>query len=334
MTKTPSISVIMPVFNSENTVHAAIESILNQTFREFEFIMIDDGSTDDSYAIMQQYQQIDNRVRVIQQQNQGITVALNAAINHAQGEYIARMDADDIAYPQRLEAQHQLMSQYLSIGICGTQIEIFGAKTGIGHVPTDPTIAKFTLLFRTPVYHPTVMIRRSLLEKHQLRYDPENTYIAAEDYDLWLRASKYTEIANHPDTLLRYRISDTQITHRLSDAQKASTYHIYRRLLAPLGIIPKTQELAVHLAVGWRSLKANGIPIADAEIWLKKILQANNQQQVYAPDAFAKFIGDLFYINCRNYGGEFATWWLFVKSPLSQFVPKAKWIKLLGHVLR
>ena len=328
----PAISVIMAVYNNQETVGAAIESILEQSFTSFEFIIIDDGSSDESGEILRDYASDDKRIKLVTQENQGLTKSLNRALSLAQGQYIARMDADDISLAERLELQVQFMQQNPQLGMCGTQIEFFGTKQGKSPVPTSPHDAKLMLLFRTPVFHPAVLIRHAVLKDNNLQYDPG--FVTAQDYDLWVRLAKFTEIANLTQTLLRYRVSEQQITVRKREAQLAATFRIYTRLLQQFHISPTDTELQVHLAIAWHTVKADGIRLQEVAAWLNRLVIANQAHNVYPQQPFTNYLADLWYLTCRHYGGGLKTWWLFIRSPLRQFVAKDKWLKLFVHVLR
>jgi glycosyltransferase involved in cell wall biosynthesis len=329
--QTPTISVIMAVYNNQETVRAATESILKQSFTDFEFIIIDDGSIDQSSKILNDLASKDKRIKLISQENHGLTTSLNRGLSYAKGQYIARMDADDISLTNRLELQYQFLRQNPHIGVCGTQMELFGAKNGKSTVPTSPQEINIMLLFRPPVFHPTVMIRHSILQNNNLQYDP--SFVTAQDYDLWVRLSKFTDIANLPQFLLCYRISEQQITAQKREAQLTATFRIYTHLLQQFLIAPTYEELQIHLATAWHNVKKSETRLADVDAWLNKLITANQQYNIYPQQPFAKYLADLWYLACREHRGGLATWRQFVSTPLSQFVTKDKWFKLLAHVL-
>ena len=205
----PVISVIMPVYNGEKYLAEAIDSILSQTFSDFELIIIDDGSTDDSLAILKKYQAIDVRVRVFSRENKGVSNTLNECICLARGEWIAHMDQDDIALPQRFEKQLQHLAE-TGADICGSWIQLFGISSSeiVKYAQTDAAI-KVELLFMSAFAHPTVVVKTSLIK--QLYYD--NAWNFIQDYDLWIRAAQVGwKMANVPEVLLRYRKHSAQIT--------------------------------------------------------------------------------------------------------------------------
>jgi len=206
MSSSPKISVVMPVYNAGPYLRDAMSSILDQTFRDFEFIIINDGSTDGGAFILNEYERKDIRIKVLHQDNQGMIAALNRGCRLARGQYIARMDADDISDTRRFERQLEYIEQHAEIGILGTgtcNIDKNGRMRTQGRWPTNPKMLKWTHFFGVCVAHPTVLMRREILERVNF-YRPDATH--GEDVDLWLRASKITEFGNVPEILFKYRI--------------------------------------------------------------------------------------------------------------------------------
>ncbi len=209
----PKISVVMPAYNAEKYIGKSIDSILNQTYGDFEFIIINDGSGDRTKEIILSYS--DDRIVYLENEiNSGIVVTLNKGLEYATGEYIARMDADDIAVAERLEKQIEFMEKNRDVGVLGTGICIFGENIN-EHArvfTTNPEQLKAELIFNSCIAHPTVMIRSRILKNNGLRYDMK--YAGAEDYNLWWKIAKVSRIATLPDILVRYRIHSSQITKK------------------------------------------------------------------------------------------------------------------------
>lgn len=222
----PKISVVLPVYNAEKYITDAIDSILNQTVTNFELIIINDGSTDASLTILQSYQSMDARIRLFSRENRGLVTTLNEGIDLAKGEWLARMDADDIAMPQRFERQLQHLKQ-TEADICGTWVTFFGTadKRTIKHPISDDAI-KISLLFGTVFAHPTVIMRTELIK--DLRYD--EAWENCEDYDLWERADRAGwKMTNIPEVLLLYRQHDAQISTATFIKQQELTQKIRHR---------------------------------------------------------------------------------------------------------
>lgn len=224
--KIPVISVAMPVYNGELHLVEAINSILAQTYTNFEFIIIDDGSTDSSLKVLEGYQKKDCRIRLISRENRNLATTLNDIIDLSRGKWIARMDQDDIALPHRFEAQLQWLEK-TNADIAGSWVKRFGTSDKrIVMLPQTDEAIKVDLLFRSPFAHPSVMMRSELVK--ELRYD--KAWEKAEDYDLWTRAAEAGWImTNVPEVLLLYRVHATQISTKTAEMQQQLGQGIRRR---------------------------------------------------------------------------------------------------------
>lgn len=209
----PRVCVLMSVHNARKTLAQTVDSILNQTLRDFEFLIIDDASTDASRDMLQRYAAQDNRIRLVRHdQNAGLTQRLNEGIRLTNCELIARMDADDEALPERLKVQCEFMNAHPAVALAGSFIYAMGRSTKYDRLITYPTShAEISTKLRQDncIAHPTVIFRRDAVMAVGL-YRPE--FKAAQDYDLWLRLSRKYEIANIPVPLLRYRFAVGGIT--------------------------------------------------------------------------------------------------------------------------
>lgn len=225
MNEAPLVTVAMPVYNGSLYLHQAIASILNQSFTNFEFIIIDDGSTDNSVDIINSIRATDPRIKFIARENRGFSNTVNEIIALARGKWIARMDQDDIALPNRFERQLGWIELHTA-DICGTWMECFGVRGGgIRSHPVDDDSIKTGLLFGSVLAHPTVMLRASLAR--DLKYDPQ--WDKAEDYELWTRAALAgLKMTNVPEVLLRYRQHPTQISHVSAMKQRALSQLVRR----------------------------------------------------------------------------------------------------------
>lgn len=222
----PVISVALPVYNGGQYLAEAIDSILAQTFADFELIIVDDGSTDNSLQVLRNYQKRDARIRLIARENRNLATTLNDIIDLARGKWIARMDQDDIALPHRFERQLEWLKE-TGADISGSWVQRFGSsdKRLVRLRQTDEAI-KMEMLFCSPFAHPTVMMRTVLVK--QLRYD--SAWEKAEDYDLWQRAAEAGwKMTNVPEVLLLYRVHTAQISTATSVRQRQLTLQIQRR---------------------------------------------------------------------------------------------------------
>lgn len=221
MVNKPSISVIMSVYNAAEYLNLAIESILNQTFTDFEFIIIDDGSTDESKKIIESYK--DKRIRLISRPNKGLTKSLNEGLRIAKGMYIARQDADDISKVDRFEKQVNFLNHNPDIGMVGsnyTVIDETGSELTTTNVFTHQDDLKLCLVNCNQFGHGSIMMRSDLNELKK-GYDQSVGYV--EDYDLWIRISRETGVANIEEPLYLWRKSSESITHSNHDLQVKQT---------------------------------------------------------------------------------------------------------------
>lgn len=246
----PLISVVLPVYNGEKYLGEAIDSILAQTFTDFELIMIDDGSTDSSLQILRKYNQLDSRIRLVARENRGLATTLNELIDIARGEWVARMDQDDIALPQRFERQLEWLKQ-TGADISGSWVRRFGSsdKRLVRLRQTDEAI-KMEMLFCSPFAHPSVMMRTALIKK--LYYD--KAWEKAEDYDLWERAAEAGwRMTNVPEVLLFYRVHAAQISTNTANIQQQQGQGIRQRywefVFHSMGLKRKSIEETLKLFV-------------------------------------------------------------------------------------
>lgn len=207
MDKKPLVSVVLPVYNCEKYLGEAIESILKQTLKDFEFIIINDASTDSTSEIIKKYAKKDNRIVVINnEKNMYIAGALNKGIKQAQTDYIARMDADDISFPWRLQMQYDLISSNSRVAVVGSDIQIVdenGEVLTYRSYKTTPVSLKRTMMRYSPFAHPVVMFRKSYAAEFGF-YDPSKS--PSEDVDLWFKLGSKYDFVSVPYPLLKYRL--------------------------------------------------------------------------------------------------------------------------------
>jgi glycosyltransferase involved in cell wall biosynthesis len=231
------VTVLMPVYNAQRYLAGALESILGQTFADFQFLIIDDGSTDNSLAILRRYARHDVRMRLISRENRGLVATLNEGIALARGEYIARMDADDIALPRRLEFQVWHMDANPDVVCLGGYYDLIdyrGRLLTTMRPPTDHAgIEKEMLAGHTPICHPSAMVRREAIAKAGA-YDP--SMMLAEDLDLWLRLGEIGTLANLPMSLVRYRLHGQSVSERAGLIQRQTARQACERAWRRRGI--------------------------------------------------------------------------------------------------
>lgn len=220
----PKVSVIMPAYNAEKYIKEAIDSILNQTFKDFEFIIINDGSIDSTEDIIKSY--TDPRIKIINHDtNQGIYASRSDGLKMAQGEFIAILDSDDIAIKNRLEEQLNFMENHPNIAVVGSWMEVINVDHREVHTlkhDCDPVIIKWTHILKNQILNSSSFFRKKTVDKIGY-YRKEYEY--AEDYDLWSRISRRYKMANMPRVLVQYRIRGKSVT-RAPETRKTQKQHI------------------------------------------------------------------------------------------------------------
>lgn len=246
----PKVSVIMAVKNGERFLREAVESILVQTFTDFEFIIIDDGSADKTADMLKAFSYKDPRVKIITNaHNVGLTKSLNIGLRVARGEYIARMDADDVAMPERFEKQVKFLDEHADIGVVGAWAKVVddsGVEVDRFDWETDARIVKKNLIKWNNIIHSLAMMRRSVIDKVG-GYDESFQY--AQDYDLWLRIAVANKLCNLPEFLLYYRMSNVSITANKNNKQalcalRARWNAIKRGQYSPFAIVYLLRPIA------------------------------------------------------------------------------------------
>lgn len=222
---TPAVSVLLPVHNAESYLRESLDSILAQTFQDFEVIAIDDGSTDDTVAILTNYAARDSRVRVVSRERRGLVATLNEGIELARGKWIARMDADDVALPERFAKQIEQLER-TQADFCGGAVKCFGEWKAIWRYPTSHEACEVRLLFDVPFAHPAVVGRADAFKA--LFYSDE--FPQAQDYDLWQRAwAAGYQFTNTPEIVLRYRVHGQQVSAQRQERQREGADRVRRR---------------------------------------------------------------------------------------------------------
>lgn len=261
--KMPKISVIMSVYNSEKYLSEAIESILNQTYTDFEFIITDDGSVDNSFKIMKEYQKKDNRIVVIKNDiNLGISKSVNKMIGISKGGYIARMDGDDISLPKRFEKQVAFMDNNPEYVVCGTFGKYFGRKKGKMSLKSKNTDIKALMYYGSPIINPSAFIRRSVMVDNNIYYNEK--YEQAQDYKLWVDLASYGKFYNISHSLLLYRVSKNQVSTKYRKKQNKNAIKIRKELINKYILKQGVEDYVVPDVIRIDSLKE-----------LKKIVVSN-----------------------------------------------------------
>lgn len=287
-----AVSVLMSVHDGERYLGEAIASVLAQSLRDFELLIIDDGSTDQTASILAAARDADARVRILaNERNLGLVASLNRGLAETRAPWIARMDADDRCHPRRLERQVDFLRRHPEVDVVGSRLRVMNRwRAWQPPEAHDDIVAR--LLFESPLYHPTVMIRRDrdgggLGER--VFYD--ETRVHAEDYDLWVRLAldHGARFANLPEVLLDYRMHGSSVSRRHDAAQQRTASEIRRAQLRRLGIEASAAEMDLHdrLAVGWALPPGTRSRCKD---WLERLARANDSAGVYPRAAFADWL--------------------------------------------
>lgn len=274
----PLVSVLMPVYNAENFIAEAIESILAQTYSDFEFIIIDDSSTDRSVEIINSYK--DSRIiLIVKPKNTGYTQSLNIGLSLAKGKYIARMDSDDVSLPVRFAKQVNVLESDLKIGVCGSSYNIIGSKNVKVH-PFSHDEIQVAMLTHCAIGHPTVMLRKSVLDLNDIKYDP--SFEPAEDYCLWVKLSRYTKLVNIQEVLLNYRVHETQVSGIKRSQQLKNSDKVILQQLQNFKVTPSDDEQRIHLTLANANMQEIiKLTVKETFIWLNGLYKANRRHHNY-----------------------------------------------------
>ncbi len=300
----PRVTVLVPVFNAAPFVRAALDSVLAQDFADFELLVLDDASTDGSAGVVAGVH--DTRLRLVPgDRNMGVASVLNRGLDLATGEFVARMDADDLCRRDRLGRQVEFLDRHSAIAGGGSSVKLFGAITGTWRAPCSPSAVRAFMLFGNPVCHPSVMLRREWLQRRGLRYDPACT--RSEDFDLWWRVLEAGDMDNHPDCLLALRMHANSVRARHGTDMREQTASIVGRSLTRLGIETTPAELAFHVAVGSGDRMESRSDICRAQAWLQGLVRANETRQAFDRAALLGVVGGVWERLCMN-SAPLGTW--------------------------
>ena len=287
MNDCPIVSIIMPAYNEEKHIAEAINSILNQTFENFEFIIINDGSIDRTEAIILSYS--DPRIIYVKNEiNLKLINSLNKGLSLARGKYIARMDSDDISLPERLQKQVLYMETHPDIGICGAQLIVFGTENTKMEFPLEQEDLQLRLLWTSCYSHTLVMFRKEIMDKHNLRY-PIN-YLHAEDYKFWTQWLEITKGANIDEHLAKYRFHLQSISHLYRSIQKQTIQQIRIEYLIQLFKLDKLNKENVAIDFYGQDYDKR---IASINF----ILTINLQFKIFSQDKLKKTIYKIWYLD-------------------------------------
>lgn len=333
-TSRPRVTVFIPAFNAERYIGDAIESVLAQTYPDFELLIIDDGSTDASAAVICSFE-TDPRLRAVSHiQNLGQPRTRNHGLEIANGEYIAFLDADDRCIPERIARQVAYLDTHADIDGVGSWMAWMDEN---GHaidqpydeLPLAPERIACHMLVECPIAHPTMMLRASALSGY--RYN--ESFAGAEDYELWARMIVKHRFANVSDALVCYRRHAGQATIIHGEIQKADDLRVYQLQLSALGVCGDSSDLIRHECLfkfeGRQPvLERTGAPLDIhylrwARAWLEGLLEGNTQYRIYPEPAFSQMLAERWLFACRKAARNSPLRWVareFFASPLRRTV--------------
>jgi glycosyltransferase involved in cell wall biosynthesis len=300
------ISVYIPVYNGEKFIGEAIESVLGQTFNDFELIIVDDGSTDNTLSVIKSFS--DPRIRlIVLPENKGNSYAANVALKSAKGKYAVRMDADDISLPDRLRVQWEFMEAHQEVLFSGGSVNLLAGNISgeIWEYETEPEKIKCNFLFRSGVFQPVSIVKLDVIKKNNIWYDEGNRHSYAEDFEFFYRLLNYGEPGNIKDVLLYYRRHEGNITKKLANKAAALKTGNFKKVLADLGFSSDEIDIESHLLLA--GFPGDGLSEDKAVRvleWADKIIRCNASNKKFNESAIEYIIekqtDKLFYKLCDN----------------------------------
>ncbi|QES89195.1 glycosyltransferase family 2 protein [Rhizosphaericola mali] len=331
----PKVSVLIPVFNGEKFILESLNSILNQTFQDFEIIIIDDYSTDNTISIINSIN--DNRIKLFKNsENLKIIRTLNKGILHCNGTYIVRMDADDISLPNRIESQVAFMDKNPDIVLSGCSINRFSENYSIKDLRGgDDATIRSKLLFDTAINHPSAIIRHSVIIENKLEYPKE--YLHTEDYALWYEISQFGKLANLGEVLLRYRMHGNNLSMQNNKTQYQNMNRMRIRIMNDFLEKSKVTEVSKVTEEYLYLLSLDKVTIFEMKRMddlLVKIIKINETSKVYDDKGIKEAASWFWYVvftheNCEKYSWRMLSLFLWNKKSICYYLAKQYRRKLL-----
>lgn len=312
----PKVTVLLPVYNGASFLKESIGSILNQSYKDFELLVIDDASTDASPEILDSFR--DSRIRIIRNtENSGLIGVLNTGMKLCQSEFLVRMDADDISLPGRIETQIRFLTENPQYGLCGTWFEDFGDNipSKIVRYQTSDTDIRIRHLYQTHISHPTAAWRMSIVRKHNLKFNPE--YIHGEDYAFWVEFSKYSKLANIPEVLVRKRDHPKSITNQYKQTMDDTCNKVKLGQFERMGLHLKVEDVKLYSRFANPEWSFSRSELEYLENLLIQIVGANETTGIIPAAPFRKYLAEKWFHLCYN--NPAAGWKRYMRSELSAY---------------
>jgi glycosyltransferase involved in cell wall biosynthesis len=315
---TPFVSVVLPAYNAGPYIAEAIQSILNQTYTNFELIVVNDCSTDNTEEQILAIP--DARIQYIKNaQNSGLIYNLNLGFSLAKGQYIVRMDADDISLPTRIATQVAYMEANPTVGVCGTWFQSFGSQNQEAKYETENDAIKLRMLYQCHFCHPTVIIRKSVVHEHKLTYD--KAFIHAEDYELWGRMAFFTSFGNIGEVLLKYRVHGENVSQKHNTVQVENSRRVIQDIFIRLGMVVSVDAIAIWVRACYADFSLTADEIRTLESLIEGLLEGNKTVNYVAQAVLEDFISQKWFNLCYNNVKNKQVQTLFNSSKISNLLP-------------
>ena len=298
-TSRPKVSVFMPVYNAGIDLIEAVQSILDQTFSDFEFVIVNDGSTDNSMELLQQFN--DSRIRIINNDgNKGLIASLNIGLELCVGEYIVRMDQDDISLPTRIEKQVEFMDQHPEYGLIGSWFQDFGdnIESKLVCYSSDDTQIRIRHLYQTHISHPTALLRNSVIKENNLKFDP--AFVHGEDYEFWVRMSAYCKLSNIPELLVLKRDHIHNITNKYAQTMQDTCAKVKLKQFHQMGVELQVDDVNLYSKFADGEWAFNIEEMDKLTQLLEKIKRANEQSEFILPVVYNNYLAEKLFHLCYN----------------------------------
>ncbi|WP_062544269.1 glycosyltransferase family 2 protein [Rufibacter tibetensis] len=294
----PRVSVVLPVYNDEKYIKEAIDSILNQTFYDFELIVIDDRSTDKTSEIVKSFK--DSRIRFyINQKNLGRAGSDNFALNLIKGTYVAKMDSDDVCHPERLAKQVEYLEKHPDVNVVGSWMQNFGHSSFLNKYPETAALAQAMTLFTLPVGNPSIMLRTALFHQLGMKYDEQLRQ--TEDFDFFARYAADLTVVTLPEALLQYRTYPNTAKKDILTERHLIANIVRENFLSKWGIEANRRELAIHHLISHLDRPLQTISLTEINLWLLKLAEFNRKKPFFDQQALLRYLAFRWFQVCYTY---------------------------------
>ncbi|GAA4019964.1 hypothetical protein GCM10022408_37620 [Hymenobacter fastidiosus] len=312
----PRVSILVPVYNVEAYIQETLRSLLRQTFQDFEIVVVNDRSTDQTAERIVALN--DPRIRLYTNpQNIGRAGSDNVGMNLVRGELVAKMDGDDLCHPERLARQVAFLDAHPTVDVVGSWVQCFGAGRMLFEYPVQPVDARAMMVFNMTVGNPSVMLRARLWQEQGLRYDDQLRQ--TEDYDFFGRYLPQLTIANLPEALVQYRVLPHSVRPAVYDERLRVANQIRARLLTTFGVSYSTRELHLHNIISHHPFQLGDIMLEEVHQWLWKIYVSNQESGFANPAAMLRAVAEQWFLTCYlNPDRRHNSWREYYRQPLAR----------------